>query len=66
MRCNTTVANDTSWQKVKYAVSSIFTYFENKESLINCYKCNTPILSAIFNFDKLVTEIDIGTSTPDA
>ena len=40
--------------------------FENKESPTICYKYNKPIRSTTFNFNKLVTELDIETSTSDS
>ena len=46
--------------------SSIPDYFENKEPPIICYKYNKPIRSTIFNFNKLVTNLDIDTKTPDS
>ena len=46
-------------------ISSIPTYFQNSEILIICYKYNKPIRSIIFNVDKLVSDLDIDTSTPD-
>ena len=46
--------------------SSIPDYFENKEPPIICYKYNKPIRSTIFNFNKLVANIDIDTKTPDS
>ena len=45
--------------------SSIPTYFQNSETPIICYKYNKPIRSIIFNFNKLVSDLDIDTSTPD-
>ena len=42
--------------------SSIPTYFENTESPMIRYKYNKPIL----NFNKLVSELDIETSSPDS
>ena len=50
--------------KDKSVISSIYTYFENKESPIICYKYNKPIRSTVFNYNKLVTELDIGNSIP--
>ena len=47
-------------------ISSIPTYFENKESPIICYKYNKPIRSTVFNYNKLVTELDIENSIPDS
>ena len=40
-------------------ISSIPSYFENKESPIICYKYNKPIRSTVFNYNKLLTELDI-------
>ena len=51
--------------KDKSVIYSIPTYFENKESLIICYKYNKPIRSTVLNYDKLVTELDIENSIPD-
>ena len=47
-------------------ISSIPTYFENNESPIICYKYNKPIRSTVFNYNKLVTELDIENSIPDS
>ena len=52
--------------KDKSVISSIPTYFENKESPIICYRYNKPIRSTVFNYNKLVTELDIENSTPDS
>ena len=38
-------------------ISSIQNYFNNSETPIICYKCNKPIRSSIFNFNKIVSEI---------
>ena len=46
-------------------ISSIPTYFQNSETPIICYKYNKPIRSIIFNFNKLVLDLDIDTSTPN-
>ena len=51
--------------KDKSVISSIPTYFENKGSPIICYKYNKPIRSTVFNYNKLVTELDIENSIPD-
>ena len=45
--------------------SSIPSYFKNCEVPIICYKYNKPIRGAIFNFNKLVSDLDIETCTPD-
>ena len=50
----------------KYVISSIPTYFENKKSPTICYKHNKPIGSTDFNYNKLVTELDIENSIPDS
>ena len=42
------------------------TYFENKESPIICYKYNKPIRSTVFNYNRLVTELDIKNSILDS
>ena len=52
--------------KDKSVISSIPTYFENKESPIICYKYNKPICSTVFNYNKLVTELDIENYIPDS
>ena len=46
-------------------ISTIPTYFQNSETPIICYKYNKSIRSIIFNFDKLISDLDIDTSTPD-
>ena len=45
-------------------ISSIPNYFNNSETPIMCYKYNKPIRSAIFNFNKIVTDIDSNTLLP--
>ena len=45
---------------------SIPNYFKNCEVPIICYKYNKPIRGAIFNFNKLVSDLDIETCTPDS
>ena len=47
-------------------ISSIPSYFENTESPFICYKYNKPIRNTILNFNKLVSDLDIETSSPDA
>ena len=39
--------------------SSIPTYFQNPEPPIMCYKYNKPIRNTVFNFNKLVSDLDI-------
>ena len=48
------------------AISTIPSYFENTESPIICYKYNKHIRNTILNFNKLVSELDIETSSPDS
>ena len=38
----------------------------NSETPIICYKYNKPIRSTIFNFNRIVTDIDIDSNTPDS
>ena len=52
--------------KDKSVISSIPFYLENKESPIICYKYSKPICSTVFNYNKLVTELDIENSIPDS
>ena len=52
--------------KDKSVISSNPTYFENKEYPIICYKYNKPIRSTVFNYNKIVTELDIENSIPDS
>ena len=47
-------------------ISSIPTYFENIESSMICYKYNKPIRNTILNFNKLVSDLDIETGSPDS
>ena len=49
----------------KSVQSSIPNYFKNYEVPIICYKYNKPIRGAIFNFNKLVSDLDIETCNPD-
>ena len=41
-----------------FVISSIPNYSNNSETPIICYKYNKPIRSSIFNFNKIVTDID--------
>ena len=47
-------------------ISAIPLYFENTESPIICYKYNKPIRNTILNFNILVSDLDIETSSPDS
>ena len=52
--------------KDNLVISSIPYYFNNFETPTICYKYNKPIRSTIFNFNKIVTDIDIDSNTPDS
>ena len=52
--------------KDKFLISSIPNYFNNSETPIICYKYNKPIRSTLFNFNKIVNDIDIDSNTPDS
>ena len=46
--------------------SSIPTYFQNSEPPIICYKYNKLIRNTVFNFNKLVSDLDIYANTPES
>ena len=46
--------------------SSIPAYFKNSERPIICYKYNKPIRNTVFNFNKLVSDLDIHANTPES
>ena len=50
----------------KSVTSSIPDYFQNTEPPIICYKYNKPIRHTIFNFSKLVSDLDIHVNTPSS
>ena len=52
--------------KDNLVISSIPTNFNNSETPIICYNYNKPIRSPIFNFNKIVTDKDIDSNTPDS
>ena len=41
-------------------------YFQTFQQPIICYKYHKPIRNIIFNFDKLVSDLDIDANTPDS
>ena len=45
---------------------SIPAYFQNSEPPIICYKYNKPIRNTVFNFNKLVSDLDIHANTPES
>ena len=46
--------------------SSIHSYFKNSEPPIICYIDNKPIRNTIFNFNKLVSDLNIHDKTPQS
>ena len=46
--------------------SAVPTYFKYFEVPINCYKYTKLIRNAIFNFNKVASDLDIETCTPDS
>ena len=50
----------------KLVQSSIPNYFKNCEVSIICYQYNKPIRGAIFNFNNIVSDLNIETCTPDS
>ena len=50
----------------KSVTSSIPDYFQNSEPPIFCYKYYKPITHTIFNFNKLVFDLDIHANTPSS
>ena len=50
----------------KSVTSSIPDYFQNSEPPIICYKHNKPIRNTIFDFNKLVSDLDIHANTPSS
>ena len=43
---------------------SVTQCFQNSEPPIICYKYNKPIRNTIFNFNKLVSDLDVHANTP--
>ena len=52
--------------KDRSVTSSIPSYFQNSEPPIICYKYNKPIRNTVFNFNKLVSDLDIHANTPES
>ena len=52
--------------KDNLVISSIPNHFNNSETPIICCKYNKPIRSYIFNFNKIVTDMNIDSNTPDS
>ena len=52
--------------KDRSVTSSIPAYFQNSEPQIICYKYNKPIRNTVFNFNKLVSDLDIHANTPES
>ena len=51
--------------KDNLVILSIPNHFNNSKTPIICYKYNQPIRSTIFNFNNIVTDIEIDSNTPD-
>ena len=52
--------------KDNLVISSIPNYYNNSETPIICYKYNKTIRFTIFNFNKIVTDINIYSNTPNS
>ena len=52
--------------KDRSVTSSIPTYCQNSEPPIIYYKYNKPIRNTVFNFNKLVSDLDIPANTPES
>ena len=52
--------------KDNLVILSISNYFDNSETPIICYKNNRPIRSTLFNFNRIVTDINIDSNIPDS
>ena len=52
--------------KDRSVTSLIPAYFQNSEPPIICYKYNKPIRNTVFNFNKLVSDLDIHANTPES
>ena len=52
--------------KDRSVTSAIPTYFQNSEPPIICYKYNKLIRNTVFNFNKLVSDLDIHANTPES
>ena len=50
----------------KNIINSIPKYFKNTEPPIICYKYNKPIRSIIFNYNKIVSDLNIDENVPDS
>ena len=54
-----------SFFKNNLVSSSIPNYFNYSETPIICYNNNKPIRSTVFKFNKIVTDMNIDSNTPD-
>ena len=52
--------------KDRSVTSSIPAYFQNSEPPIICYQYKKPIRNTVFNFNKLVSDLDIHANTPES
>jgi hypothetical protein len=51
--------------KDKTVLESIPKYFKNTEPPIICYKYNKPVRSIIFNYNKIVSDLNINENMPE-
>ena len=51
--------------KDKLVITSVPDYLNNTGTPIIFYKYNKPVRSTIFNFNKIVTDMDIDSNSPD-
>ena len=52
--------------KDKSVISLVPNYFNSSETHTICYKYKKPIRVTIFNFDKIVTNMNIDSNTPSS
>ena len=52
--------------KDNFVISSIPNYLNNSETPIICYQYIKPIRPTIFIFNKIVTDMNIDSNTPDS
>ena len=51
--------------KDNFVISSFQNFFNNSETPIIFYKYNNPMRSSIFNFNKIITNVNIDSTIPD-
>ena len=50
----------------KHVIDSIPKYFKNQEPPIICYKYNKPVRNIVFNYNKIVADLNINDNVPDS